>query len=111
MPFDTTPRTGFFSSVIFEPGMYVPSGREHADEAGARVGRAADHLEQRSALLDLDLHDLQLVGVGMLAGLDDARDAERAELVGRIVDALDLQADRRQRSRSHRPRLGLRGDP
>ncbi len=26
IPFDTTPRTGFFSSVIFEPGMYVPSG-------------------------------------------------------------------------------------
>ena len=26
MPFETTPRTGFFSSVIFEPGMYVPSG-------------------------------------------------------------------------------------
>ena len=26
MPFETTPRTGFFSSVIFDPGMYVPSG-------------------------------------------------------------------------------------
>ena len=77
---------------------------EHADQAGARVGRAAHDLEQRRALLDLDLDDLQLVGVGMLAGLDDARDAERAELVGRIVDALDLEADRRQASsRSPRP--------
>ena len=26
MPFETTPRTGFFSSVILDPGIYVPSG-------------------------------------------------------------------------------------
>ena len=26
IPFEITPRTGFFSSVILEPGMYVPSG-------------------------------------------------------------------------------------
>ncbi len=30
MPFETTPRTGFFSSVILEPGIYVPSGANTA---------------------------------------------------------------------------------
>ncbi len=69
---------------------------EHAEETGARVGGPAHHFEQRRALLHLDLNDLQLVGIGMLAGLDDARDAKRRQLVGRIVDALDLQPDRRQ---------------
>ena len=81
------------------PGNVGAERREHADEARTRVRRAAHHLEQRRALLHLDLDDLQLVGVGMLAGLDDARNAERAELVGGIVDALDLQADRRQARR------------
>ena len=48
------------------------------------------------ALLDLDLHDPQAVGVRMLLCLDDARDAKGAELRRRIVDALDLEPDRRQ---------------
>ncbi len=77
----------------------MPSGAKTPTRPARAFGRAADHLEQRSAFLHLDLDDLQLVGVRVLAGLDDARNAERAELVGGIVDALDLQTDRRQACR------------
>ena len=38
MPFETTPRTGFFSSVIFEPGMYVPSGAKTEIKPGRAFG-------------------------------------------------------------------------
>ena len=70
--------------------------REHSEHAGARVRRAADDFHQRLALGDLDLHDLQLVGVWMLLGFDDARDRECAERLRRIFDAFDLEPDRRQ---------------
>ncbi len=75
MPFDTTPRTGFFSSVIFEAGNVGAERRENGNHAGARVWCAADDFHQRLALRDLDLDDLQLVGVRMFLGFDDARNS------------------------------------
>src|SRR5262249_51959764 len=63
---------------------------------------------QSPALFDLDLHYLQLIGVGMLLGFDDARDTERTELLSWIGDALDLEADSRQLRRNLLDgRLGL----
>ncbi len=91
MPFETTPRTGLASSVRPVPGMKVPIGREYADHAGPRVGRAADDLQH--ALAGIDLADAELVGVGVLLGLDDAGDREGLELRRRILDAFDLEAD------------------
>ena len=60
------------------------------------VGGATDDLDGGLALGDLDLCHAQAIGVRMLLGLEHARDRERAELLGRIVDAFDLEADRRQ---------------
>ena len=47
--------------------------REHAFHSGARVRRAADHLDG-IALADIDHADAQPVGVRMLFGFDHARD-------------------------------------
>ena len=72
-----------------------PDRREHALHAGARVGRAADDLHRLAA--GVDDADPQPVGVGMLLGFDDARDDEAVVLAARVLDALDLEADARQR--------------
>ena len=44
----------------------------------------------------IDHADAQPVGVGMLLGLDHARDGERRELFALVLDALDLEPDHGQ---------------
>ena len=66
---------------------------EHADEAGLRIGRAANDFEGWLARLDLDLQHLQLVGVGMLLGLDDTRNGELRQRRRGIINALHLEPD------------------
>ena len=73
MPFDTTPRIGLGLQRELGAGDVAAERREHADHAGARVGRAAHDLDHAAA--GIDLADLQLVGVRMLLGLEHARDA------------------------------------
>ncbi len=63
--------------------------REHAEHAGARIGRAAHHLDLARA--GIDDAELELVGVGMRLGLDHARDPERRQVLGAVLDALDLE--------------------
>ncbi len=76
-------------------GNVRPRGREHADEAGARVRGAAYHLHRR-AIARVHQEDTKTVGVGVLLGIDDAGDAERSEGGGAVYHALDLEADRSQ---------------
>ncbi len=81
----------------------VGAGRhEHALHAGARIGRAAHDLH-RVARAGVDHADAQPVGVRMLLGRDHARDRERREQLGLVVDALDLEPD-------HGELVGERGD-
>ena len=71
----------------------VGAGRhEHAGHAGARVGRAADHLH-RLARAGVDHADAQPVGIGVLLGRDHARDGERRQRLALVGDVLDLEAD------------------
>ena len=77
------------------PGDVGPDRREHALHAGARVGRAAHDLHGLAA--GVDHADPQPVGVGMLFGLDDARDDEAVVFGARVLDAFDLEADAGQR--------------
>ena len=74
----------------------MPSGANTPIRPARAFG--APHTTSNSGwpVLDLDLHDLQLVGVRMALGFDDARDAERAELLRRIVDAFHFEPDGRQ---------------
>ena len=66
--------------------------RQRADQAGARIGCAADDLH-RLAVPGIDHKHLELVGIGVLLGGDDAGDGEGP--VGRlVVDILDLEPDR-----------------
>ena len=53
MPFDSTPRTAAFFSTMPFAGTTAPGSAEHADQAGARIGRAADDLE-RLAVAGID---------------------------------------------------------
>ena len=69
--------------------------REHAFHAGARVGRAADDLHRLAA--GVDHADAQAVGVRMLLRLDHPRDDEALIFGARVLDALDLETDARQR--------------
>ena len=73
--------------------------REHTDQAGAGIGRAADDLDRGLARRDLDLANAQAVSVGMLLGIDHPGDGEGAELGGGILDRFDLEADGGQRRR------------
>ena len=66
--------------------------REHALHAGARIRRAAHDLD-RLAVAGIDHADAQPVGIRMLLGFDDARDDERREQLGLVLDALDLEPD------------------
>ena len=71
----------------------VGAGRhEHADHAGARIGRAAHDLH-RVAGAGVDHADAQPVGVRMLLGRDHARDGERRQRLALVVDVLDLEPD------------------
>ena len=70
--------------------------REHADEAGPRIRRAADHLHRRATVAGVDHADPQAVRIGMLLGRDHARDRERRQRLGLVVDVLDLEPDHGQ---------------
>ena len=63
---------------------------KHAEHPGAGVGGAADDLHR--AVPGIDAQHLQLVGLRMLVGAQHPGDAERAERLGRVGQALDLQA-------------------
>ena len=75
-------------------GDIAARGREHADHAGLGIGGAAHHLDNARA--GIDRAHLQLVGVGMPLGLDDAGDGEGFQLRCRIVDAFDIEPDQGQ---------------
>ncbi len=65
---------------------------EHAFHAGARIGRAAYHLD-RCARANVDHADPQPIGVRMLLRLDHAGDDEGRERFASVLDALDLKPD------------------
>ena len=72
--------------------------REHADEAVARVRRAAHHLNLRGlalvvGLAGIDHADAQTIRVGMLHGRDHARDGEGRKRLRLVLDVLDLKPD------------------
>ena len=69
-----------------------PRGREDADEAGPRIGRAADDLDGRAASR-IDRADPQPIGIGVLHGLDDAGHREAAQSRSRVDDTFDFEAD------------------
>ena len=69
---------------------------KHPDEACARVGRAANHLERRTPVHfgpGVDREHLQLVGIGMPRGGEHARDAKARERGGGILDPFDFEPD------------------
>ena len=67
---------------------------EHALHTGARVGRAAHHLHLACAGID-DAHG-ELVGIGMLPGLDHVTHGERRQLGPAVEHVVDLEAERGQ---------------
>ncbi len=71
-------------------------GGKHADHASAAIGSAAYHLDRGLAGGNLNLGDLQLVCVRVLLGVQHPRDGEGRQLPGGVLDAFDLEADRRQ---------------
>ncbi len=70
--------------------------REDALHAGARIGCAADDLDGR-AFAHIDHADPQAIGIRMLLGRYDIGNRVRRERLGLVLDALDLEADARQR--------------
>ena len=66
---------------------------EHADQAGARIRRAADHLHRRGTMAGIDHADPQPVGVGVRLGRDHPRNAERRQRLRLVLDMLDLKPD------------------
>ncbi len=95
MPFDSTPRMTPLASVIFLPGIYVPTAENTPFMPVRAFGRAADDLHGPAARLD-DA-DFEPVGVGMRLGLDHGSDHEAVILAARVLDPLNLEADTRQR--------------
>jgi hypothetical protein len=91
MPFDSSPR--ILPAFSVKPGArHMGAGRrEHALHAGARIGRAADDLDDAAA--GIDLADAQAVGIGVLHGLDHVADDEGLQAAALSVDALDLEAE------------------
>ena len=77
--------------------------REHALHAGARVGRAAHHLHD--TLAGIDLADAQLVGVRVLHRFDHIADGEGRQVLGAVLDMLDLEPDHGEGARD---RLDIR---
>ncbi len=67
--------------------------RKHADEAGARIRRATDHPHGWGAIAGIDHADAQAIGIRMLLGRDDARNRERRQRLGLVLDMLDLKPD------------------
>ena len=70
-----------------------PGRRKDALHAGARIGRAADDLHRRAGAR-IHAADPQPVGIRMRLRLDDRSDDETLQLFARIIDMLDLEADR-----------------
>ena len=95
MPFELdAPDLGLGQREV-DAGHVSAHRREHALHAGARIGRAAHHLQALAA--GIDLADLQLVGVGMLLAFHHFRHAERFQRGLRIEQLLDLEPDAGQR--------------
>ena len=67
--------------------------REHADEAGARIRRAAHHLHRRAAVAGIDHADPQAIRIRMLLGRDHPRDRKRRQRLRLVLDVLDLEPD------------------
>ena len=85
------PANGRLGERLAKAGNPAPLGREDADEALARIGRATHHLH----LAPAGVHgaQLQLVGIRVGPCLDHAGNDEGREPVGRILDAFDLEPD------------------
>ena len=64
----------------------------HADQAGARIGRAADH-GVFTAIADIHAQRAQTVGIGVLAGLDHPGDDKAGQGGGAVFHAFNLDAD------------------
>ena len=99
IPSETLPRS-FARSSVRPSGSTAPGKRDRDRRAGAEVPRAADDLA-RLALAHVDAAELEPVGVRVLARLDDAPDAEEAEVAvvvgdAAVGDALDLAGGDRQ---------------
>ena len=76
-----------------------PGHAEHADEAGTRVGRAAHNLERAPSVhigTGIDRQHLELVRLRMPLGSQHLCDAEGGELLARVLDPFDLEADARE---------------
>ena len=71
------------------PGMYVPIGANAVTRPARAFG--APQTISRCAERGFDLADLQLVGVRMLRGADDARDGERLQLLAGVLDVFDFE--------------------
>ena len=68
-------------------------GREHADQPGARIRRAANDLHRSAAVAGIDHAHPQPVRIGMLLGGNHPRDGERRKRPRLVVDTLDLKPD------------------
>ena len=77
IPSETSPRSLRFSIVNSPPGITRAGSDDGDRRAGAEVPRAADD-RPRLAVADVDLRQLELVGVRMLAGLEHLADDEVA---------------------------------
>ena len=70
----------------------MPGAEKTVTRPERAFGRPAHDLHGR-ARAGVDGADAEAVGVGVLRGFDDAGDGEAAELLGRVLDTLDLEAD------------------
>ena len=91
MPRLSTPRIAATLSVIPLPGI-VAGRTEHADQAGAGIGRAAHDLD-RFAGAGVDAQNLKLVRLRMLFGGQHLRDSKRRQRLGGVRDVLHLETD------------------
>lgn len=91
-----------------ETGQVGAHQRAGNPDAGGRIGRAADDLQQ-FALPRIHLADAQLVGVGMFFGLDDLRDHHLGEHGGHAVLLFHFQP-RHGEQMPQRIRIEIRTD-
>jgi len=92
MPWLSTPRMLPYGKRHVDAGHIGAGLGKRADQAGARIRRAADDLHWGGTVALVNHQHPQLVGIRMLDGRDDLGDDEG--LVGRlVVDILDLEAD------------------
>ncbi|MGY4300627.1 hypothetical protein ACVWXN_008722 [Bradyrhizobium sp. i1.4.4] len=67
--------------------------REHADQARARIRRAAHDLHRCATIAGVDHADAQAICIRMLLGRDHLRDGERLQRLRLVLDVLDLEPD------------------